>query len=353
MYKLYSNEIVFRGHPDKICDQIVGAVLDECLMQDHKSRVALECSIKDFDVHIFGEMTTTAALNIPQIVKEVLVDIGYPSAEFNITTNISKQSLDIAAGVDKGGAGDQGMMFGFACRDNSYFLPTAQMILADFAKWYDLECHSDNLAMPTYQFLPDGKAQITGIYDEKGKLLKIKYFTISYQNWEFHRETTDARIVEAARQICVNYGVEVEEFLINPAGEFKLGGPFADSGLTGRKIVVDSYQSFAKVGGGSMNGKDPTKVDVSGAHKARQLAIRYLEKEHAERCEVQLSYAIGLSKPLAINIRTDKGEVKIPEELYYECQPLQIIKDLKLDYPRYMKWAEFGHFVNGEYCDVE
>lgn len=349
MYKLYSNEIVFRGHPDKCADQIAGAIVDECLIQDPKSRVAIECTIKGCDVNIFGELTTKAKLNISQIAKEVLFDIGYTDV-FKVTTNIVRQSSDIAEGVDKDGAGDQGMMFGFACRDNSYFLPTAQMILVEFAKWYDSIASSvENMTLP--MFKPDGKAQITGVYNEAGKLVRIKDFTISYQNPEIDRALTDEMIKHKALEICANYGVEVDQFLLNPAGRFEFGGPWVDSGLTGRKIVVDSYQSFAKVGGGSMNGKDPTKVDVSGAHKARQLALRYLAKEKAERCEVQLSYAIGISEPLAINIKTDKGEVEVPRELYSECTPSRIIADLELTDPKYQEWACFGHFVNREYCD--
>lgn len=340
--KLYSNEIVFRGHPDKICDQISGAILDECLKQDKYTRAGIECALKNNRIYIFGEITTNAKIDRAEIARRVLKDIGYRE-EFQVVENISEQSRDIAIGVDHLGAGDQGMMFGYACNDTKELLPLAQVILIKFAKEYDKLVHIN----PDV-FYPDGKAQITGYYDQNFKLKDIKDFTISYQNNEKNRFVTDAEIKAIAMTICREYGIHIQSFLINPTGKFLTGGPYADSGLTGRKIVVDAYQSFANAGGGCMNGKDPTKVDISGAHKARELAKRILKEKRLTWCELQLSYAIGLEKPLAIYIDSDKGNLPVSTNMIEECKPARIIRDLHLLEPRYEEWAKFGHFANEE-----
>ena len=234
------------------------------------------------------------------------------------------------------GAGDQGMMFGYACDDTDRMLPKAMVMLQEYASWYDENRKKDS------RFLPDGKCQITGLYEEGVKLKKIITWTISYQNTEQEREDTDRIMIDKAREIAAKYGVEVETFLINPTGKFEIGGFEGDAGLTGRKIVVDAYQSFANVGGGCMNGKDPTKVDFSAAHKARQIACRYL-KGH-RWVEVQISYAIGKAKPLAIYIDTDTGSVEAPESLYEECKPATIIEDLGMKDLDYVDLAKYGHF---------
>lgn len=340
--KLYSNEIVFRGHPDKICDQISGAILDECLRQDPLTRAGIECAIKDDLVYIFGELTTKARIDKTSIARRVLKDIGYKQ-EFSVIANVSEQSADIARGVDKLGAGDQGMMFGYACNDTKEFLPLAQVILIEFAKDYDKLVHEN----PDVYY-PDGKAQITGIYNENFKLVEIKDFAISYQNSEKNRFVTDREIKNIAGAIAHRHGVCIDRFLINPTGKFQIGGPWADSGLTGRKIVVDAYQSFANVGGGCMNGKDPTKVDISGAHKARELAKRFLKERRLKWCEVQLSYDIGLEEPLAVYVDSDNGNLPVLKSVYEECKPANIIKDLRLREPRYEEWANFGHFASEE-----
>ena len=243
--KLFSNEIVFRGHPDKVCDQISDAILDECLRQDKYSRVAVETMGGKGKIFVTGEITTNAKLDVEQIIKGVLVDIGYSADEYEIINNIGKQSLDIALGVDIGGAGDQGMMFGYACNDTEELLPLAQVILQKLSKEYF------KLTKMFGDFLPDGKAQITGYYDDDFKLTKIKTFTISYQNTETDRKITDGLLKKIAINICKFYDIEVEEFLINPTGKFLIGGFEGDAGLTGRKIVVDTYHSFANVGGGA------------------------------------------------------------------------------------------------------
>ena len=339
--KLYSNEIVFRGHPDKVCDQISDAILDECLKQDKNSRCGIEVMGGKRKIFITGEITTKAKLDIKKIVKRVLKDIGYDT-NYEIIDNLGKQSPDIALGTnnDIGGAGDNGMMFGYACKDTNKYLPTAMVILQELSEEYDKLRKKDN------RFLPDGKAQITGIY-ENNKLIKIKTFTICYQNKEQDRLNTDKIIKDLIINICNKYLIKVEEFLINPTGKFEIGGFDGDAGLTGRKIVVDSYQSFANVGGGAFSGKDPTKVDRSGAYKAREIAKEIIKSNTKyEWCEVQLSYAIGITKPLAIYIKTNLEDVEVPKKLYEECQVKNIIKDLNLLEECYENRAKFGHFKN-------
>lgn len=339
--KLYSNEIVFRGHPDKVCDQISDAILDEYLKKDKFSRCAIEVMGGKGKIFITGEVTSKAKVNVIAVVKRVLKDVGYQE-EYEIINNLGKQSKDIALGTNKevGGAGDQGMMFGYACNDTKELLPTAMVILQKLSMWYDEE------RKKCPYLYSDGKAQITGYYDDDMKLQKIKYFTISYQNDELHRNETDEKIKQKCLEICKYYDIEIEEFLINPTGKFLIGGFNADAGLTGRKIVVDSYQSFAKVGGGAFSGKDPSKVDRSAAYKAREIAKQYLKKHNLKWCSVQLSYAIGIEKPLAIYINSNLGNIKVDESLYEKCTPNNIIKDLKLYKPLYEQKARFGHFLN-------
>ena len=338
--KYYSNEIVFRGHPDKVCDQISDAILDECLKQDKNSRCGIETVGGKGTIFITGEVTTKSKINVEKIAKRVLQDVGY-STNYQIIDNIGKQSPDIALGTNDevGGAGDNGMMFGYACRDTKEYLPTAMVILQKLSRAYDELRKKDN------RFLPDGKAQVTGIY-EGNKLLKIKTFTICYQNTELERQITDSILIDICHSICKEYNIEIEEFLINPTSKFEIGGFEGDAGLTGRKIVVDSYQSFANVGGGAFSGKDPTKVDRSGAYKAREIAKKILiDNKEYNWCQVQLSYAIGKAKPLAIYITTDKGEIEVPDSLYQECTPKNIINDLNLKNICYEDKAKFGHFT--------
>lgn len=340
--KLYSNEIVFRGHPDKVCDQISDALLDKCLSQDKMSRCGIEVMGGKGKIFVTGEVTTKASIDVENVVKRVLKDIGYNS-DYEIINNLGVQSADIALGTNESvmGAGDQGMMFGFACRDTKEMLPTAMIILQKLSRAYDKKCHAESDI-----FFPDGKAQITGYYDDNMRLQKIKTFTVSYNNCETKREYSDKWIKDTCDKICTEYGIEVEEYLINPTGKFLIGGFEGDAGLTGRKIVVDAYQSFANVGGGAFSGKDPTKVDRSGAYKAREIAKDYLQKYDLEWCEVQLSYAIGMQKPLAIYITSDKGDLPVEPLLYEECTPYNIIKDLNLRDICYEEKAKFGHFVD-------
>lgn len=339
--KLYSNEIVFRGHPDKVCDQISDAILDECLKQDKLTRAGIEVMGGKGKIFITGEITTKAKINVTEITKRVLSDVGYDT-DYEVVDNLGKQSPDIALGTNEEvlGAGDNGMMFGYACRETSKYLPKAMVILQEFSEAYD------KLRLSDSRYLSDGKAQITGYYEDN-KLVKIKTFTVCYQNTELDRKSTDRKLIQIIEDICKKYGILVEEYLINPTGKFIIGGFLGDAGLTGRKIVVDSYQSFANVGGGAFSGKDPTKVDRSGAYKAREIAKDILvNNSEYEWCSVQLSYAIGIEEPLAIYIKTDKGDIDVSRELYQECRPRNIIKDLDLRNICYEEKARFGHFKN-------
>ena len=351
--KLYSNEIVFRGHPDKVCDQISDALLDAFLSVDPSSRCGIEVMGGKGRVFITGEVTSAAKVDVEAVVMRVLKEVGYingdnaenltPSgtlADFEIVNNLGVQSQDIALGTNDevGGAGDQGMMFGFACDDNAEYKPTAMVIMQEFSKFYD------ELRQKDSRFLADGKTQLTGEYDDNMRLVKIKDWTISYQNTETNRAETDQILIDKAREIAGKYGVEVEKFLVNPTGKFLIGGFMGDAGLTGRKIVVDSYQSFAPVGGGAFSGKDPSKVDRSAAYKAREIAVDYLKRYNLHSCEVQLSYAIGIAEPLAIYINGDGKSITPDPELYAACTPKNIIKDLDLLHKKYEDTAKFGHF---------
>ena len=337
--KYYSNEIVFRGHPDRVCDQISAAILKECVEQDRDTRAGIEVTGGKGKIFITGEVTTNAKINAKKIAKRVLKDVGY-STKYKIIDNLGKQSADIAQGVDVGGAGDQGMMFGYACNDTRQLLPTAMVILQEFAHNYDMLRQCDS------RFLPDGKAQITGLYDDDFKLVSIRDFTISYQNTENEREITDEMLKILATRLCNKYGItQIDRFLINPTGKFLIGGFEGDAGLTGRKIVVDAYQSFANVGGGCQNGKDATKVDFSASHMARKIACEYLKSNNLKWCEVQLSYAIGVAEPLAIYIDSNIGNIEPDNSLYARCTPKNIINELDLLNADYEEFAKFGHYT--------
>ena len=338
--KLYSNEIVFRGHPDKVCDQISDALLDEYLKGDKHSRCGIEVCGGKKKIFITGEVTSKSKVNVEKVVKKVLLDVGY-STNYEIINNLGIQSPDIALGTNDivAGAGDQGQMFGFACDETTNYLPLSMIILQLLSIKYD------KLRKKDKRFKSDGKAQITGYYDENMHLYRIKTFTISYQNTEVERDITDKIIKDLVIDICNGFDIEVEEFLINPTGRFEIGGFDGDAGLTGRKILVDNYHSFSKVGGGAFSGKDPTKVDRSGAYKARLIAVDFLKKYHLKWCSVQICYAIGLDKPLSISIDSNIGIINVSDSLYEECTPKNIIKDLDLLNKCYYDTAKYGHFI--------
>lgn len=338
--KYYSNEIVFRGHPDKVCDQISDALLDSYLKDDKLSRCGIEVMGGKGKIFITGEVTSNSKVEVEKVTKRVLRDIGY-SDNIEIINNLGIQSKDIALGTNEevNGAGDNGMMFGYATSETKEYLPVPVVILQKLSRKYD------ELRKKDSRFLPDGKAEITGIY-ENNKIIGIKDFTICYQNTEKERDITDKIIIDICESILKEYNLKVERYLINPTGRFFIGGFEGDAGLTGRKIVVDSYQSFCEVGGGAFSGKDPSKVDRSGAYKARELAKRYLKKHKCNFCKVILSYAIGIQKPLSITIITENGEEDVPNSWYEECTPKNIIKDLNLRNIKYEDLAKFGHFQN-------
>ena len=335
---LYSNEIVFRGHPDKVCDQISDALLTEYLQGDENARCGIEVVGGKDKIFITGEVTANCEVDVNKVVKRTLRDIGYRD-NYTIINNIGYQSPDISQGVDVGGAGDQGMMFGYATNETEFYVPMAMAILQDLATEYDYL-----RVLYPHVFYPDGKAQITGYYDDNMRLQKIKTFVVSYHNCENDREWSDEKIRSCICNILSDYKIECEEILINPTGKFNIGGFEADAGLTGRKIVCDSYHSFAPVGGGAFSGKDPTKVDRSGAYMARKIAIECLEANELDWCTVQLSYAIGIARPMAIYINSNKGALEPAPELYERCEPNNIIKEFRLKDFDYTITSRFGHF---------
>ena len=338
--KLYSNEIVFRGHPDKVCDQISDALLDEYLKYDKNSRCGIEVCGGKGKIFITGEVTSKSNIDVESIVKKILLDVGY-NTKYEIINNLGVQSPDIALGTsdEVGGAGDQGIMFGYATNETLNYLPTSMVILQELSKQYDILRKKDK------RFKSDGKAQITGYFDDDMHLYRIKEFTISYQNTELERNKTDKIIKDLVTKICNYFDIVIEKFLINPTGRFEIGGFDGDAGVTGRKLLIDNYHTFSKVGGGAFSGKDPTKVDRSGAYKAREIAVSYLKKYNLKWCEVSICYAIGVSKPLSISIDSDIGTFNVSDKLYEDCKPSNIIKDLNLKNKCYYETAKFGHFT--------
>ena len=352
--KYYSNEIVFRGHPDKVCDQISDALLDAYIKKDPNSRCGIEVVGGKGKIFITGEVTSKAFVNVEKVVRKTLLDIGY-STDYEIINNIGIQSSDIALGTNDivAGAGDNGMVFGFACNDNCKYLPTAMVILQELSKEYDKLRKIDN------RFLPDGKAEIAGLYEDN-KLVSIETFTICYQNTEVDRKETDTIIKNICNKICLKNKLKVKKYLINPTGRFLIGGFLGDAGLTGRKIVVDNYQSFANVGGGAFSGKDPTKVDRSAAYYARYVAKNLVAAGLCERIEIQVSYAIGIPNPVSIYINTfgtgKYSDNKVLEVInkVFDFSVKNIIDELNLRESIYHKTSKYGHFgINISYEDID
>ncbi len=353
---LFTSESVTEGHPDKIADQISDAILDACLKEDIYSRVACETLTATGLVVIAGEITTKAYVDFQALVRGVVASIGYDNALYGFDSNtcavissINKQSGDIAMGVDTGGAGDQGMMFGYASNENAELMPTP-IALAHKLTLRLTEVRKNG----TLSYLrPDGKSQVTVEYDENHKPVRIDAVVISSQHSEtVSTEELRADILKHVIQAALPADMldADTKYHINPTGRFVIGGPMGDTGLTGRKIIVDTYGGMGRHGGGAFSGKDPTKVDRSACYMARYIAKNVVAAGLADRCEVQLAYAIGVAEPVSVLVDTF-GTAKIDEtkiadlvRANFKLTPKGIIESLNLRRPIYRKTAAYGHF---------
>ena len=353
----FTSESVTEGHPDKICDQISDAVLDAILANDPNGRVACETTVATGLVHVMGEISTECYVDIPKIVRDVVRDIGYDRAKYGfdcdtcgIITSIDEQSADIALGTNDqvGGAGDQGMMFGYACDETPEKMPMAISLSHKLAKRLT-QIRKEGLVN---YLRPDGKTQVTVEYDENRNVRRIDAIVLSTQHAP---EATPEQIRRDMLELVVKPTVPAElldentKYFINPTGRFVIGGPQGDSGLTGRKIIVDTYGGSAPHGGGAFSGKDPTKVDRSAAYAARWAAKNVVAAGLARRCQIQLAYAIGVAQPVSILVETfgtglvsDDVLAKAVEQVF-DFRPAAIIRDLDLRRPIYRKLAAYGH----------
>jgi len=372
---LFTSESVTEGHPDKLCDQVSDAVLDACLREDNFSRVACETATKTGFVMVLGEITTHADINFDTLVREVVLGIGYDHTDKGfdghtcaVQVAIAEQSHDIALGVDnamesksgemtdalieKIGAGDQGMMFGYACTETPELMPAPIHYAHKLTRQLSIARKSGQLPW----LRPDGKSQVTVEY-EYGKPKRIDTVLISTQH---SPDISHADISESVREFIIN-AVLPEDLVddnlkvyVNPTGRFVIGGPMGDAGVTGRKIIVDTYGGMGRHGGGAFSGKDPTKVDRSGAYAARWVAKNIVAAELADRCEIQVAYAIGVAHPLSINVETfgtgkidDEKIAKIVSEVF-DLRPGAILRDLNLRRPIFQQTAAYGHFGREE-----
>lgn len=370
--RLFTSESVTEGHPDKICDQISDAILDAILEKDPNARVACETSVTTGLVLVSGEITTSTYVDIPRIVRDTVREIGYTRAKYGfdadtcaVLTSIDEQSPDIAMGVDRAlearegqmtdeeieaiGAGDQGLMFGFACNETEELMPLPISLAHRLARRLAEVRKTDVLPY----LRPDGKTQVTIEYDENGKPVRVDTIVVSAQH---HPEITQDQIQRDIKEQVIKPVVPAElldentKYFINPTGRFVIGGPQGDAGLTGRKIIVDTYGGYARHGGGAFSGKDPTKVDRSAAYAARYVAKNIVAAGLADKCEVQLAYAIGVARPVSISIDTF-GTGKVSEDILievvrnnFDLRPAGIIKMLDLRRPIYKQTAAYGHF---------
>ena len=355
MKKLFTSESVCEGHPDKLCDYISDSILDACLEQDENSRVAVETFAANNNITIAGQLTTTANINVEEIVRNTIKEIGFDNAEIdmdyrtcNINIDIAKQSPDIAMGVDIGGAGDQGIMFGYACDETENYMPYAINMAHKLAKRVSEVRRTKEIPY----LRPDAKTQVTVEYvDNIPK--RIETILISTQhNDGVEQETIKKDLIEKVIKKVVpeNMIDENTNIYVNPTGRFVIGGPLGDTGLTGRKIIVDTYGGYARHGGGCFSGKDASKVDRSAAYMLRHIAKNIVANGYAKRCEIQVAYAIGMKEPLSIYVNTFGTGTKTYEEIIdiikekFDLTPAGIIKYLDLKKPIYKKTTNYGHF---------
>lgn len=370
MRRLFTSESVTEGHPDKICDQISDAILDSILAEDPMARVACETAVTTGMVMVMGEITTSCYVDIPKVVRKTVTEIGYVRAKYGfdaqtcaVLTSIDEQSPDIAQGVNASletregdhdallqtGAGDQGMMFGFATNETEEYMPMPINLAQKLARRL-AEVRKQQIL--TY-LRPDGKTQVTVEYDENDQPLRVDTIVVSTQHSsevtqaEIHRDITEHVIQAVIPEELMD---EATKIYINPTGKFEVGGPQGDSGLTGRKIIVDTYGGYGRHGGGAFSGKDPTKVDRSAAYAARWVAKNLVAAGAADKLEIQLSYAIGVAKPISIEVFTFGTEkvshdkiIEIVKKVF-DLRPGAIIRDLDLRRPIYRQIAAYGHF---------
>ncbi|MBR0576676.1 methionine adenosyltransferase [Proteiniclasticum sp. BAD-10] len=370
MRRLFTSESVTEGHPDKICDQISDAILDSILAEDPMARVACETAVTTGMVMVMGEITTSCYVDIPKVVRKTVTEIGYVRAKYGfdaqtcaVLTSIDEQSPDIAQGVNASletregdhdallqtGAGDQGMMFGFATNETEEYMPMPINLAQKLARRL-AEVRKQQIL--TY-LRPDGKTQVTVEYDENDQPLRVDTIVVSTQHSsevtqaEIHRDITEHVIQAVIPEELMD---EATKIYINPTGKFEVGGPQGDSGLTGRKIIVDTYGGYGRHGGGAFSGKDPTKVDRSAAYAARWVAKNLVAAGAADKLEIQLSYAIGVAKPISIEVFTFGTEKVSHDKIIdivkkvFDLRPGAIIRDLDLRRPIYRQIAAYGHF---------